>query len=313
MSELSANPKKLILIDGNAIIHRSFHALPPFKTSTGELVNAVYGFATLLLNVLTKEKPDYIAVTFDVKAKTFRHEQYTEYKATRMKAPDELYAQIPRVKELVQAFCIPIYEMPGYEADDVLGTLAKQAEKEDLLTYIVTGDLDTLQLVTEKTRIMATMPKFSDPTIYDYDKVVGRYGLTPSQITDMKGLQGDNSDNLKGVPGIGPKTARDLLQRYGSVENIYQHLDEIKESVRTKLEANKDSAIQSKYLATIICDVPGIELSLIGCRSHEYDEEKLFNFLTFLEFKTLINRFKSFHNDSRVKRQNNDNLQASLF
>ncbi|MEK7673100.1 MAG: 5'-3' exonuclease H3TH domain-containing protein [Patescibacteria group bacterium] len=313
MPEISANLKKLILIDGNAIIHRSFHALPPFKTKSGELVNAVYGFATLLLNVLTKEKPDYIAVTFDVKAKTFRHEQYTEYKATRVKAPDELYAQIPRVRELVQAFGIPIYEMPGYEADDVLGTLAKQAEEENLLTYIVTGDLDTLQLVTEKTRIMATMPKFSEPTIYDFDKVFTRYGLTPSQITDMKGLQGDNSDNLKGVAGIGPKTARDLLQKYGSVENIYQHLDEIKESTRIKLATSKDSAFQSKYLATIICDVPGIELNLIGCRSHEYDEKKLEDFLMGLEFKTLLNRFKNFNGDSRLKRQNNDHIQASLF
>lgn len=302
---------KLILVDGNAIIHRSFHAIPPFRTTKGELVNAVYGFASILLNILNKEQPDYIAVAFDLKGPTFRHEQYKEYKATRMKAPDELYAQIPQIHNLVKAFQIPIFTKEGFEADDVLGTLARQADEKDLSTFIVTGDLDTLQLVTEKTKILANTQKFSEPLIYDIAKVMGRCGLQPCQITDMKGLQGDNSDNLKGVPGIGPKTARTLLQKYGTIENIYKNLDEITGSVHDKLAAHKDDAFQSKHLATIVTDVPDIILDLAACRTHDYDEATLQEIFARLEFKSLSHRLSLFHKISTEKR--NSQLQESLF
>lgn len=304
--------KKLILIDGNAIIHRAFHALPPFKTSRGELVNSVYGFASVLLHLLNTEQPDYIAVSFDLKGPTFRHREYADYKATRVKAPQELYDQIPRIRHLVQAFQIPIYEMEGFEADDILGTLAKQADQKNLQTYIVTGDLDTLQLVSEKTKVMTLLSKFSQPIIYDLTKVLGRYGLTPSQITDMKGLQGDPSDNLKGVKGIGPKTAKELLQKYGSLENIYRHLPDLKITIRNKLKNGEESAFLSKKLATIITHVP-ITLDLKKCKTHEYDEEKLRQIFRELEFKSLLARLNTFHKNSLEKKNLENNLQESLF
>ncbi|MBI4232564.1 hypothetical protein HY605_05000 [Candidatus Peregrinibacteria bacterium] len=302
--------KKLILVDGNAIIHRSFHALPPFKTSQGELVNAVYGFASVLLNLLNNQKPDYIAVAFDLKGPTFRHEEYKEYKATRVKAPDELYAQIPRIKELVKAFHIPIFEQQGFEADDIIGTLSTQAEGKNVTSYIVTGDLDTLQLVTEKTKVLALLGKFSEPLIYDIAKVMGRFGLTPSQITDMKGLQGDSSDNIKGVLGIGQKTTKDLLQKYGSIENIYKNLPDIKESIRKKLEADKESAFQSKRLATIVRDMD-LQLDLEACATHEYDEDTLRQIFQDLEFTSLLKRLDQFHKHESLKKASAS--QSTLF
>ncbi|MDA1060245.1 MAG: hypothetical protein O3B47_00435 [bacterium] len=306
-----SNKGKFILIDGNAIIHRAFHGLPPFKTSQGEQVNAVYGFASILLNIMNKEHPDYTAVAFDLKGPTFRHEEYKEYKATRTKAPDELYSQIPRVKELVEAFKIPRFEKQGFEADDVLGTLAKKAEEdEDVETLIVTGDLDILQLVTDKTMVYALTQKFNEPVLYDRAKVFERYGLTPSQITDMKGLQGDSSDNIKGVAGVGAVTAKNLLQKYGNIENIYENLDEITGSTHTKLSNDRESAFLSKRLATIITDVD-IDLDLDACRTHEYDEEILRKIFEELEFTSLIKRLNTFHKHSSSKRV--EEKQATLF
>lgn len=309
-----SSPKlmKLFLIDGNAIIHRAFHAIPPFRTSKGELVNSVYGFASILLNLLNNERPDYIAVAFDLKGPTFRHEEYKEYKATRMKAPDELYEQIPRIKELVKAFKIPIFELQGFEADDLLGTLAHQAEKNSLMTYIVTGDMDTLQLVSEKTRVYSLASKFSEPVIYDTAKVMGRYGLKPSQITDMKGLQGDSSDNIKGVAGVGTKTAKTLLQKYGSIENIYKNIDQITGAVHDKLEHDRESAFFSKRLATIVTDVP-VSLDLEACKTHEYDESVLRQIFEMLEFRSLLKRLDTFHKNSSEKLAAEKGLQGSLF
>lgn len=305
--------KKLFLIDGNAIIHRAFHALPPFKTPKGELVNAVYGFASMLLNILNKEKPDYIAVSFDMKGKTFRHEEYEDYKATRVKAPDELYGQIPRIKELVKTFEIPIYEIEGFEADDVLGTLAKQAEDiPEIKTYIFTGDMDTLQLVTKDTYVMAPAKGLKDPIVYDTQKVLGKYGIKPTQIPDMKGLQGDPSDNIKGVPGVGPKTARTLLQKYGSIENIYTHLEEITGKVHENLKNDEDSAYKSRRLATIVTDVP-MKLNLDECRTHEYDQEKVHSLFQELNFKTLMTRLDKFHTHSTEKKQAENSAQQALF
>lgn len=305
--------KKIILIDGNAVIHRAFHALPPFKTSQGEQVNAVYGFSSILLNLLNYEKPEYIAVSFDLKGPTFRHEEYEQYKATRKKAPDELYSQIPRIKDIVKAFEIPIYEIEGFEADDVLGTLAKQVEKkEDIKTYIFTGDMDTLQLVNEKTMVLSPTRGIKEPVIYDVQKVLSKYGLKPCQIPDMKGLQGDSSDNIKGVAGVGAKTAKTLLQKYGNLENIYDHLNEITGKVHDNLEKDKENAFFSRKLATIVIDVP-IELDLEGCRTHEYDKGKILTLFGELEFKTLMGRLTKFNNHSREKKIQEDNTQQSLF
>jgi DNA polymerase I len=305
--------KKLILIDGNAIIHRAFHAMPPFKTSKGELVNAVYGFASMLLNILNNEKPEYIAVSFDTKAKTFRHEEYDDYKATRTKAPDELYAQIPRIYDLVKIFEIPIYTMDGFEADDVLGTLATQAEKTpDLKTLIATGDHDAFQLVTEKVNVLMPYKGFSESVIFDSQKVFNKYGLKPTQVPDLKGLQGDSSDNIKGVKGVGAKTATALLQKYGSIENIYEHLDEITGKVHDNLAADKENAFFSKRLATIVKDVD-VTLNLGNCQTHEYDHEKVLNFFQELEFKSLIRKLQNFDHYYSKMSSENEEKQASLF
>ncbi|MFH1218217.1 MAG: 5'-3' exonuclease H3TH domain-containing protein [Candidatus Peregrinibacteria bacterium] len=304
---------KLILIDGNAIIHRAFHALPPFKSPEGELVNAVYGFASMLLNILNNEKPNYIAVSFDLAKKTFRHEEYKEYKATRKKAPDELYSQIPRIKELTRAFEIPIHEIEGFEADDVLGTLAKQAEEiPELKTYIFTGDMDTLQLVTQKTSVMAPQNGFKEPIIYDIQKVLGKYGINPKQVPDMKGLMGDSSDNIKGVQGVGPKTAIALLQKYGDLENIYSHIDEVEGKAKGNLERDKENAFFSRRLATIITDVP-IKLNLENCKPHEYDQTKVQALFEKLGFKSLLVRLGKFQTRSENQKNIEHPPQQSLF
>ena len=218
--------KKLILIDGNAIIHRSYHALPPLSTKKGELVNAVYGFTSTLLSVISQFKPDYVVASFDLAGPTFRHEKFDDYKANRVKADDELYAQIPRVKEVVKAFNIPIYEKAGFEADDIIGTIAKQIEnnKEQIETIIVTGDMDTLQLVNDTTKVYTMKRGLSDSVIYDTEKVFERYGLRPDQLIDFKGLRGDPSDNIPGVKGIGEKTAVTLLQKYKNINGVYENI-----------------------------------------------------------------------------------------
>ncbi len=293
-------PKKLILIDGNAIIHRSYHALPPLMTKSGELVNAVYGFASTILSVIFKFQPDYILATFDLAGPTFRHEEYKEYKATRTKAPDELYAQIERVKEVVSAMGIPIYEKAGFEADDVIGTMIRKSENDyaDIENIIVTGDLDTVQLVSEKTQVYTMRRGLTDSVMYDEAKVFERYGLKPSQIIDYKGLRGDPSDNILGVKGIGEKTASSLLQKYGTIEGVYENLNEIKGSVKEKLERDKMQAIQSKSLATIRTDVP-VELNLEEAKTHEFDRQKLVKLFQELNFFSLIKRIPN--NDANLQ------------
>ena len=291
--------KKLILIDGNAIIHRSFHALPPLTTKSGELVNAVYGFASTILSVISKFEPDYILATFDLAGPTFRHEEYKEYKATRVKAPDELYAQIERVKEVVRAMGIPIYEKQGFEADDVIGTVVKKIENDypEIENVIITGDLDTVQLVSPKTQVYTMRRGLTDSVMYDEAQVEERYGLKPNQIIDFKGLRGDPSDNILGVKGIGEKTAADLLQKYNTLEGVYENISEIKGAVREKLERDKAQAIQSKHLATIRQDVP-IELKLEEAKVHEFDRAKLVKLFQELNFFSLIKRIPGQENVS---------------
>jgi DNA polymerase-1 len=285
------NPKKLILIDGNAIIHRSFHALPPLTTKSGELVNAVYGFASTLLSVIEKFKPDYIIATFDLKAPTFRHKEFAEYKGTRVKAPDELYAQIERVKELVRAFNIPIYEKEGFEADDVIGTIVTQSEKsdEEIENIIVTGDLDTLQLVSKKTKVYALRRGITDTVLYGENEVLERFSLRPNQMIDYKGLRGDASDNIPGVKGIGEKTATELLKKYETLENVYANISEIKGAVKDKLEKDKSMAIKSKWLATIVLNAP-VELNLVDAVTHEFDRQTIIKLFQELNFFSLIKR-----------------------
>ena len=287
---MEKKPKKLVLIDGNAIIHRAYHALPPLTTKKGELVNAVYGFASLLLKVIHDLKPDYLIATFDLKGPTFRHIEYKEYKATRIKAPDELYAQIDRVKEVVRAFNVPIYEKEGFEADDIIGTMVAQAEKiNNLESVIVTGDLDTLQLVSAKTKVYALRKGMSDTVIYDEAEVNNRYGLEPGQIIDFKGLRGDASDNIPGVKGIGEKTATELLKNYRSIEGVYKNIGKIKGAVKEKLERDKMQALLSKKLATISQKAP-VKIDLGKSATHDFDRKKLVNLFQELNFFSLIKR-----------------------
>jgi len=309
--------KKFILIDGNAIIHRAFHAVPPFRTSKGELTNAVYGFSSMLLNILNNEMPDYIAASFDLKGKTFRHEEYKEYKATRKKAPDELYAQIPRIKEVVRAFKIPIFEREGFEADDVLGTLAEMIKRdEEMNVYIVTGDRDAFQLIDKNVFVLTPIKGFSQSEIFDTDRVFEKYGVTPAQITDMKGLQGDSSDNIKGVAGVGAKTAKTLLQKYGNIEEIYKNLEEITGKVHENLKNDKESAFFSKKIATIVRDIP-IDLNIESCRAYKYDKEGPAKLFEELEFKSLMQKLNRFNNHSDKKRTEDETKgkesQPSLF
>lgn len=314
--------KKLILIDSHALIHRAFHALPPLTTKKGERVNAVYGFILVLLKVLKELKPDYVAAAFDLAGPTFRHKEFDGYKATRVKAPDELYAQIGRVKEVVNAFGIPIYEKEGFEADDVIGSIAEQSnlksknKNEKVKNIIVTGDLDTLQLINENTSVYTLKTGVRDTVTYDEKAVVERYGLKSEQMPDYRGLKGDPSDNIPGVPGVGEKTAVELLKEYGTVENLYSELEKkIKSPASAKATAgrqkskilpraeprgknqklyerlieNKDQAIFSKYLATIKRDVP-LEFKLADAKFGDYDMEKIKSLFKELEFLSLINR-----------------------
>jgi len=285
-----ADPAKLVLIDGHALVYRAYFALPSdMATSRGELTNAVFGFASMLLNVLRDEQPDFLAVTFD-RGRTFRHEEYAEYKANRAEMPDDLRIQFQRIDQLLEAFDIPTYSAEGYEADDVLAALAQQAEEQDLEALIVTGDTDTFQLISPHVRVMAPGRSFGDTIIYDENRIRQRYGLEPQQLIDYKALVGDTSDNVPGVRGVGDKTATKLLQQYGSLEAIYQHLDEISSSrFRNALENGRAEAFLSKHLVTIVRDVP-VGLDLEACRVGELDRERVVDLFRELEFRALLNR-----------------------
>jgi DNA polymerase-1 len=287
--------KKLMLIDGHSLAYRAFFALPVdgFSTSEGELTNAVYGFTMMLLHALQAEKPDYIAVTFDAPAATFRHEEFEEYKAHRPPMQEEMRSQMERIRQVVHTMNIPLFELPGYEADDLIGALARQASSSEVETVIVTGDNDALQLVSPTVTVMTPggySQRFSDARVYDEEAVRGKYGIDPVLLADYKGLVGDKSDNIPGVTGVGEKTARQLIQRYGTVEKIYEHLEEI-DNTRAKkaLTGQEGQALLSKRLATIVTDVP-ISLDLELCRTGDYDRQEVTQLFRELEFRSLVQR-----------------------
>ena len=273
--------KKFVIIDGNAIIHRAYHALPPLTARDGTMVNAVFGFTSMLLKVLNDVKPEYLALSFDVAGGTFRDEVYEDYKATRVKADDELYNQIPLVHKMVEAFDIPIYTKEGYEADDVIGTLVKKMEKEKggIENIVVTGDMDILQLVDKKTKVFGLRKGMSDIVMYGEGEVKEKYGFGPERVVDYKALRGDPSDNIPGVKGIGEKTAKQLIGSIGGVKEIYKDLkakkskirEQFKSGVVTKLEQGEKDAMMSQELATIVCNVPGVKFKLEDCAVHEFD------------------------------------------
>ncbi len=281
----------LLLFDGNALIHRAFHALPPLTVSkTGEIVNSVYGFANTLLKVLAEFKPTYWAVAFDRPAPTFRHKMFREYKAQRPAMPEELKGQIGRVHQLVEAFHIPIFEIDGFEADDVLGTLSKQASDQTIETIVVTGDNDMLQIISPRIKALAPKRTFNDTALYDEEAVEQKYGVKPEQITDFKALVGDPSDNIPGVPSIGEKTATRLIQQFGSLEGIYEHIEDITASkLQTALRQYQSRAFQNKELVTIVKDVP-INLNLEACRVSAYNRDEVVKLFQELEFIKLLPR-----------------------
>src|SRR5438309_6026366 len=282
--------KKLVLIDGHSLTYRAYHALPPsMATTKGELTNAVYGFITTLLKILKEEQPDYLAVAFDV-GRTFRDDMFREYKAQRLSMPDDLDYQFARIHALIKAFNIPILEVGGYEADDVLGTVARQAEQQGVETVIYTGDTDAFQLISPLTKVAVSRRQFGDMALYDEAAVMERYGLTPAQLADYRGLKGDTSDNIPGVPGIGEKTATELLQKYRDLEGIYAHLSDIgAKRPREALAAHHDTAFLSRDLALIRRDAP-VDARLDAWRVNDFDPEQVRQILRELEMRSLIER-----------------------
>lgn len=245
---------KLLLIDGHAILHRAYHALPPnFTAPDGTQTNAVYGFTSMLLRVLSDLKPDYLAVAFDLPQPTFRQQLYTAYQGKRPEMEGNLSGQIPLVHEMLEALNVAHFEVGGFEADDVIGTLAKQS---DIDTIIVTGDRDMLQLVNDHVKVMVPVKGLGETKTYDTAKIKEEFGVTPSQWVDVKALKGDPSDNYLGVPGIGPKTAQDLIAKFGTLEEVYKNLGKLKPNVAKKLAEGAESAGLGKKLAAIVTDVP---------------------------------------------------------
>ena len=281
----------LVLFDGNALVHRAFHALPPLTVSkTGEIVSAVYGFALILLKTINELKPTHYAIAFDKKAPTFRHKMFEQYKAQRPPTPDELVNQLGRVRQLVEAFHIPIFELDDYEADDVLGTLSHQASHHDIDTIIVTGDADTMQLVSPTVKVLTPRRPFGDTMLYDEAAVSQKYGVEPRQVADFKGLVGDVSDNIPGVPNIGPVTAAKLLRQFGTIEQIYAHIDEVTPpKLQALLRQNEAIARQSKELATIVIQAP-VTLNLDDCQVSHYDRHRVTELFRELEFASLLPR-----------------------
>ena len=281
-----------MLLDGNGLIYRGYFALinVPLSTSKGELVNAVFGFSNIVLRGFQDVRPDYVAIAFDLPAPTFRHEQYAEYKATRRPMPDDLRAQFPKVREVVAALRLPVFELAGFEADDVIGTLTREAEGLDLETTIVTGDLDMLQLVTDRTRLMTTRMGVDATVVYDPARIQERYGLEAGQMIDFKSLKGDSTDNIPGVPGVGDKTAAKLVSQFGSLDALYEHLNEVTpEKLREKLREHHDRVLASRELVTIHRDLP-VTLDLDAARFGDYDRDEVVRLFREYEFRTLIDR-----------------------
>ncbi|KKQ72194.1 MAG: polymerase I, DNA polymerase I protein [Candidatus Peregrinibacteria bacterium GW2011_GWC2_39_14] len=290
---------KLYILDANSIFYRSFYALPHFHTSKGVLTNAVYGFTATLLSFLLDHEPTHIAVVFDKGKKTFRHVEYKEYKATRPPAPDELYAQIPMTKEIVSAFGLPLFEEDNYEADDIIGAIAKRAEKiPDTKIFITTSDRDALQLVSDKTSIIIPKKGFNEFEVITPQNIKERFEMEASQVPDYKALAGDNSDNIKGVPGIGEKTAKNLLTEYGTLDKIYENLDKLPAGIKLKLETGKVSAYFSKRMATLVTDFdPNFSLEKSEVRN--FSSQKIKEIFANLEFKSLLKRFENFEQKSQ--------------
>ena len=293
--------RRLLLVDAYGLIYRAFHALPPLTNSRGQLTNAAYGFTSILLRTMTDVDPERAIVAFDAPGTTYRHERFPAYKAQRPSMPDELRSQVPIVRDLVAALGLPLLEATGYEADDVIGTIATAAERDGWEVHIVSGDLDMLQLVTKKVHLMHTAKGGADAIVeYDPERVFARYGLTPEQMVDFKSLKGDSSDNIPGVPGVGEKTASKLISAFGSLEQLYSRLDEVEPvRIREALAANRDAAFAGQGLMTIDRDAP-LALPATGGEIGVYDREAALALFRDLEFRALAQRLPPLAGEDRV-------------
>lgn len=306
--------KKLVIIDGKSVFYRGYYAMGNLSLEDGTPTGGVYGFASLAFEVIRKLKPDYVVVAWDKKGTSTakRSAIYPEYKAGRKKAPDDFYEQIPLLKDFLKTLGWPLFETDGYEADDILGTLAVQANKLGIEANLITSDLDMLQLIDENTKVFAMKRGFSDIEEFDLEYFENKYGLKQSQFLDLKALQGDSSDNIPGVPGIGPKTATQLLQEFFTLEGIYENLEKIKPAWRKKLEAGKDSAFMSKKIAEIFLDAP-VELNFEDADIHNFNYEEVLKMLRKLEFNSLVRKIpkemKTGSEDFETKNEN----QIGLF
>ena len=279
---------KFMIIDGNSLAYRAFYALPVLSNSKGFITNAIYGFYKMLTKVIEEEKPAYLAVAFDKGKTVFRHQHYKEYKGTRKKTPEELILQFPVLKDLLKAMKIAFLEMEGYEADDLIGTLAKLGEKEGLANLIVTGDRDALQLISSQTKVLLTRKGISELDIFDEQVLVEKYGLRPVQMIDVKGLMGDTSDNIPGIPGVGEKTAVKLVKEYGNLENVLVHQGDFQgKKLGESLATYEEQALLSKKLATIVTDIP-LNINLHACKKEKPDYPRFLALLEELEFRSIF-------------------------
>lgn len=305
--------KRLIIIDANSLLYRAFHALPPLTNSKGQPTGAVYGFLLTLFRAIKDLKANCIVACFDTPVPTFRHEEFKEYKAHRPETPKDIVSQISLMKEVLQAFGIPIFEKDGFEADDLIATISEIAKKDagapmpaeggpgsrsqsDLGIFILSGDLDNLQLVDEKTRVYTLGKGIKDSIIYDEKKVLERFGVKPSKMNDFKALTGDVSDNVPGVPGIGKKTAAELIQKFGSIKNIYSELATdtavLKPKIKESLKNNKENAFLSLRLVETKKDIP-LDFNLENCNFSNFDRQKVENLFYELGFNSLIERLST--------------------
>lgn len=308
---------RFVQIDAFALIHRAFHGIPPLNTSDGQLVNAVYGFTSALLSSIQNLEPEYLVTGFDLPKPTKRKLEYVEYKAHRAVPPDELISQIPYVKDVLEAFNIPIISAEGYEGEDVIATVISKVKEKGIESIIVTGDLDTLQLIDDKTKVYSMARGVNQAVMYDIEKVKERYGLLPSQFVDFKALKGDASDNIPGVPGIGEKGASNLIKQYGTLEKLYQEItndqtpitkqisnnkQQISQKIITILKENKEQAFLSQKLSRILQDAP-IDFELTSSKIHDYNKEKVIELFNQLGFKSLISRLPDEHHSVHKQQQ----------
>jgi len=296
--------KRIIIIDSNAIIHRAYHALPKLTDKSGEMANAIYGFLLFFLKAVNEFSPQYVAAAFDFPAPTFRKEKYPLYKAHREKAPDELYNQIPKVKKILKDFGVQVFEKKGFEADDVIGTICAKSSEQGVESVVLTGDMDALQLVDEKTKVYALKRGVKDAILYSEKEVEEKYGgLKPNQLSDFKSLRGDPSDNIPGVPGIGEKTAIKIIKKFGSLDKVYELIEETEGPIKEKLLKSKDEAYLSEMLAEIERNVP-INFVLKNCEWKGYNKKEGLEELERYGFYSIIKRIKKenkFEKDNNLK------------